>query len=79
MSNPAYQEKRIKSLEDWRSEQNTFTALRNQRDKHLDERFDRVEKGLDEVKGYLLRIVWVIIIAILSYLMTFIVSGNLIS
>lgn len=70
-------EARIKSLEAGWAETLTFVAVREERDKHLDRRFDSLEKGMNEVKGYLLKIVWVIIIGIVVGLLTFIMSGGL--
>lgn len=70
-------ESRIKALEAGWAETMTFVAVREERDKHLDRRFDSLEKGMNEVKGYLLKIVWVIIIGIVIGLLTFIMSGGL--
>lgn len=70
-------DRRVGDLETWRSTQETQLAVREERDKHMDKRFDRLEEGVAEVKGYLLRIVWVVILAIVGSLMTFIVSGGL--
>lgn len=52
-------------------------AVRAERDKHMDKRFDQLEAGVNEVKGYLLRIVWVIVLGIIGALMTFILNGGL--
>jgi len=68
---------RLKALEAGWAETMTFVAVREERDKHLDRRFDSLEKGMNEVKGYLLKIVWVIIIGIVVGLLTFIMSGGL--
>lgn len=70
-------EQRLRSLEDWRAEQNTNLAVRVERDRHLDDRFDRLETGVSEVKGYLLRIVWVIVLGIVGSLITFMIGGGL--
>jgi hypothetical protein len=68
---------RIKAIEDRQSEQMTIFAVRAERDRHMDRRFDRLEESVGEIKGYLLRIVWVIVIGIVASLMTFIVGGGL--
>ncbi|ARB06107.1 hypothetical protein FDH38_gp053 [Dinoroseobacter phage vB_DshS-R5C] len=68
---------RITALELWKAEQATFLAVREERDKHLDRRFDKLEQGVDEVKGYLLKIVWVIVLGILGSLVMFIINGGL--
>lgn len=70
-------EKRIRDLENWKAEQNTSAAVRAERDRHMDQRFDELKDGVNEVKGYLLRIVWVIVLGIVGSLVTFIVSGGL--
>lgn len=70
-------DRRVGELETWRAAQDTNLAVREERDKHLDKRFDTLEAGVSEVKGYLLRIVWVVILGIVGSLMTFIVSGGL--
>lgn len=59
------------------SNQVVTDAVRVERDKHMDKRFDQLEESVSEVKGYLLRIVWVIILGIVGALMTFIISGGL--
>lgn len=67
---------RIAGIEVWKAEQQTSTAVREERDKHIDQRFDRVEKSVNEVKGYLLKIMWVIILGIVGSLVTFVVTGG---
>ena len=69
--------KRLSVIEQWQIEQRVTTSARNERDKHLDERFDRLEKGTDEIKGYLLKIVWVIILAIIGGFVTFMMNGGI--
>jgi len=70
-------EQRIKTLEDWKYTQTTDAAVRAERDRHMNKRFDKLEEGVGEVKGYLLRIVWVIIMGIIGSLMTFLIQGGL--
>lgn len=70
-------EDRLSEVERWKAEQATSSAVRAERDKHLDKRFDKLEQGVDEVKGYLLKIVWVIVLGIVGSLVTFIISGGL--
>lgn len=69
--------KRLTVIEQWQIEQRVHSSARNERDKHLDERFDRLEKGTDEIKGYLLKIVWVIILAIIGGFVTFMMNGGI--
>lgn len=68
---------RLAALESWKATQDTSSAVRTERDKHLDQRFDRVESSINEVKGYLLKIVWVIILGVLGAFITFMVRGGL--
>lgn len=42
--------RRIESLETWRHETDKLLAVRSERDKHMDERFDRIEKSIDGAK-----------------------------
>ena len=70
-------DRRVAGLESWRAEQNTDTAVRAERDKHLNKRLDKIEEAVGEVKGYLLKIVWVIILGIVGAFITFIVKGGL--
>lgn len=73
----AYQSQRLQALELWKATQETHLAVRTERDKHLDQRFDRVESSINEVKGYLLKIVWVIILGVLGAFVTFMLRGGL--
>lgn len=73
----ALQHQRLQQLELWKAQQDMTSAVRTERDKHLDLRFDRVEKGVDEIKGYLLKIVWVVVLGILGAFVTFMVRGGL--
>jgi len=68
---------RLRALEEWKNEQTTNSAVRAERDRHMDKRFDELKDSVNEVKGYLLRIVWVIVLGILGSLITFIVGGGL--
>lgn len=73
----ALQNQRLQQLEIWKAAQETHLAVRTERDKHLDLRFDRVESSINEIKGYLLKIVWVIILGIVGAFITFMVRGGL--
>jgi len=69
-------EERTSALEIWRA---TSEAVRVERDKHMDDRFDRIEGGLGEVKGYMARIAWLIFSGIIGAIIAFIVAGGLAS
>lgn len=71
------QDHRLQALEVWKSSQDMHLAARTERDKYLDKRFDRIEASQNEIKGYLLKIVWVIIIGVLSAVLTFVIRGGL--
>lgn len=70
-------DRRVAGLETWRNEQHTDSAVRAERDKHLNKRLDKIEEAVGEVKGYLLKIVWIIILGIVGAFITFIVRGGL--
>ena len=76
-ANLAAHEARITAIETWKSDFATMVAVREERDKHLDKRFDKLEQGVDDVKGYLLKIVWVIILGMIGSLVTFMMTGGL--
>lgn len=69
-------EDRTAALEVWRA---TTEAVRVERDKHMDDRFDRLEGGLGEVKGYMARLAWLIVSGIIGAIIAFIVAGGLAS
>ncbi len=71
------QEQRLQALEKWKVDQQISSATRNERDKHLDERFDKLEAAVSEVKGYLLRVVWIVFAGILGAFVTFVIAGGL--
>ncbi len=71
------QAQRIRALESTVNEANTDRAVRIERDKHLDKRFDKLELDVGDVKGYLLRIVWLIVAGIVAAFMTFMINGGL--
>jgi predicted nuclease with TOPRIM domain len=70
-------DQRVQAIEAWRSDQRVDNATRAERDIHMDARFDRMEKQIAEIKGYLIKIVWIIVAGILGSLVTFIVRGGL--
>lgn len=70
-------DQRLQSLEHMISEAKTDRAVRAERDKHLDRRFDKLEKDVGDVKGYLLKIVWLIVAGIVAAFMAFMLNGGL--
>jgi uncharacterized coiled-coil protein SlyX len=69
-------DQRLQSLERMVSEAKTDRAVRMERDKHLDRRFDKLEQDVGDVKGYLLKIVWLIVAGIVAAFMAFLVNGG---
>lgn len=70
-------DQRIQALEKSSASQATDAAVRKLRDEHIDKRFDKIEESNSEIKGYLLKIVWMIVGAVILALMGFITSGGL--
>lgn len=70
-------DQRIQALEKLSVAQTTDKAVRELRDEHLDKRFDKIEDDVGEIKGYLLKIVWLIVLSLIGALVTFIVQGGL--
>ena len=81
-------DKRLSDLEEWRHHTETLLAVRQERDKHMDDRFDRIEKavgdaktefkeGVGGIKGDLKKLVWLIVVAIVGGIMQFVMSGGL--
>lgn len=74
-------ETRVTSLEQWRQERNVADAVREERAKHIDERFDNLDKKVDagftRLNGLVSRIVWLIITALIGGVMAFILQGGL--
>ena len=71
-------EARVRAIEEWKAQQATDTAVRAERDRHMNRRFDKIEESVGEVKGYLLRIVWVVVLGVIASMVTFVVNGGLV-
>jgi Mg/Co/Ni transporter MgtE len=74
---------RVTALEEWRHRQDVADAVRAEQAKHIDERFDsldkKVDKGFTRLDGLVSRIVWLIITALVGGVMAFILGGGLAS
>lgn len=72
---------RVASLEKWRQDRAVADAVRAEQAKHIDERFDsldkKVVKGFERMDGLVSRIVWLIITALVGGVMAFILGGGL--
>lgn len=71
-------DQRVQALEKWKGEANLDLAVRGERDKHLDRRFDKIEEQLKELKGYFTKVALAVILGILGYFLTFMVNGGLV-
>lgn len=67
-------EARVISLEQWRATQD---AVSKERNKHMDERFDKLETSIKDINSHLTRIVWLIVTSIVVGIMAFILQGGL--
>jgi hypothetical protein len=45
----------------------------------MDKRFDRVEKAIGELKGYFIRLVWLVIVPVIGGLVSLVVANGSIS
>ena len=81
-------EDRVTSLERWKAEQVTARAVDNERRKHMDSRFDRLDQGLvdqkkdfkefvDENRAESKKFFWLFIAMIVGGVGQFILNGGL--
>lgn len=68
---------RVKTLEDWRHTVDTRHAVEDEREFHLNIRFDKLEGRLDRIDQHMGKIIWLIIGSIISGIMAFILTGGL--
>lgn len=71
-------EDRVGRLEQWRNIQDIENVRIQERRANADDRFDRVEKRLDKIDSHVGRIVWLLVISILSAFMAFVIRGGLV-
>lgn len=78
---------RLRELERWAAETRTHLAVRAERDKHIDDRFDRLEatvsthnaeqkKATNDINSKIGRVVWLVLAAILSAILNFLIKGG---
>jgi hypothetical protein len=70
---------RVRSLESWRHNLDVQAALWQKDKEHIDGRFDRQEARLDKIDGHLNKLVWLIIGALVSGAVLFVMKGGLAS
>lgn len=68
--------KRVESLELWKTTQEIENARASERKSNTDERFNRIEKRLDKIDGHVSRLVWLVVTAIGSAFMAFLIQGG---
>jgi cytoskeletal protein RodZ len=52
-------------------------AVRNERDKRIDERFDRVDHELSKISGWISKLVWLVFTIIIGGLLKLIMDGQI--
>jgi phage shock protein A len=67
---------RIKSLEDWRSQRDIADARAEEQRKHLDARFDALQKQIGDLNDTLRWVNRLIIGSILTGIIAFLISGG---
>ena len=70
-------ESRVADIERWKNAVSTELAVRKEKDTHIDERFDRVEKRLDTINGGLSRVLWILGGSALTAAAAFVLKGGL--
>lgn len=71
-------ETRVSELEKWKNEVSTHLAVRKERDTHIDDRFDRVERRLSGIEDAVKRVLWLIAGSAIAAAATFVLKGGLI-
>ena len=67
---------RVVALELWKAQQDIESARHDERWKHMDDRFNRVEKSLSEMSGTLTWIMRIVIGGILIGIVAFMMKGG---
>lgn len=70
-------EQRVRALEVWRQEVTTGRAVDDEKRKHMDDRFDRLESRLDRQDSNMSRLLWLVLAAIIAVGVQFVTSGAL--
>ena len=72
---------RVRKLEEWRQGQETRIAVEKEQRRHMDERFDRLEKdvstGFKEIKGAFWKVLWAVSAIFIAGVMNWILKGGL--
>ena len=67
---------RVVALENWRVQRDIESARHDERWKHMDAKIDGVEKKVDKISSDISRVMWIIIAAILTAIIAFMVKGG---
>lgn len=67
---------RVVALENWRVQRDIEGARHDERWKHMDTKIDGVEKKVDKISSDISRVMWIIIAAILTAVIAFMVKGG---
>ncbi len=70
-------EERIIDLENWKSQIEISRAREDVEKKHIDLRFDAVEKKLSDISSTARQLTYAVASAIIVYLVTFVMNGGL--
>lgn len=71
-------ENRVSKLEEWRGREETRAAVAMEQSKHLDRRFDQIDRELGEIKGAFWKATWIVLGAVLLAATTFVLRGGLV-
>lgn len=69
-------ESRLAALEAWRTQRDIESARHDERWKHMDDRFNRLEMKIAGVSESLSRIMWAVVTAIIIAIVGFMIRGG---
>ncbi|MEO0677085.1 MAG: hypothetical protein AAFR53_05530 [Pseudomonadota bacterium] len=69
-------EARVVTLEEAQQRTHMERAVNQEKQKYIEDRFNRLDKRLAKIEGHVSRIVWLVIAAIIGAAMSFIVRGG---
>lgn len=74
---------RVRELERWKSQQETRAAVEAEQRKHMDERFDRLERevssGFIEIKSAFAKVIWAAAFVLMTAFANWILRGGLLN
>ena len=69
--------RRVETLENWRAMQDVSFAVHGENLKHMDKRFDAIEKKLEESQAWIKRALTVVGVLIVTAFVQFVLRGGL--